>query len=42
MKDNKKLELEYTQSGKPSLAAAKMGNIGATNFQKIIPVDYFI
>ena len=34
--DNKKLELEYTQSGKPSLAAAKMGNIGATNFQKII------
>ena len=36
--DNKKLELEYTQSGKgmPSYAAAKMGNIGATNFQKII------
>ena len=36
--DNKKLELEYTQRGKgiPSYAAAKMGNIGATNFQKII------
>ena len=36
--DNKKLELEYTQSGKgmPSYAAAKMGNIGAANFQKII------
>lgn len=34
--DNKKLELEYTQSGQPARAAAKMGNIGATNFQKII------
>ena len=34
--DNKKLELEYTQSGQPSRAAAKMGNIGATNFQRII------
>ena len=36
--DNKKLELEYTQSGKgmKSYAAAKMGNIGAANFQKII------
>ena len=34
--DNKKLELEYTQSGLPSRAAAKMGNIGAANFQKII------
>lgn len=34
--DNKKLELEYTQSGQRARAAAKMGNIGATNFQKII------
>ena len=34
--DNKKIELEYTQSGYPSRAAAKMGNLGATNFQKII------
>jgi len=34
--DNKKLELEYTQTGKPTRAAAKMGNIGAANFQKII------
>ena len=34
--DNKKLELEYTQTGSPSYAAAKMGNIGATNFQKFI------
>lgn len=38
--DNKKLELEYSQSkvGKTSYnyAAAKMGNIGAGNFQKII------
>ena len=34
--DNKKLELEYTQTGKPTRAAAKMGNIGAGNFQKII------
>ena len=34
--DNKKLELEYTQSGQRSRAAAKMGNIGAANFQKII------
>ena len=34
--DNKKIELEYTQSGYPSRAAAKMGNLGAANFQKII------
>ena len=38
--DNKKLELEYAQSkiGRVSYsyAAAKMGNIGAGNFQKII------
>jgi hypothetical protein len=38
--DNKKMELEYEQSkvGKQkfSYAAAKMGNIGAANFQKII------
>jgi hypothetical protein len=34
--DNKKVELEYTQSGKPSRAAAKMGNLGAANFQRII------
>jgi len=34
--DNKKIELEYTQSGYPSRAAAKMGNLGATNFQNII------
>ena len=34
--DNKKVELEYTQTGKPSRAAAKMGNLGAKNFQKII------
>ena len=34
--DNKKIELEYTQSGYSSRAAAKMGNLGATNFQKII------
>jgi len=38
--DNKKLELEYAQSkvGKTSYsyAAAKMGNIGAANFQRII------
>jgi len=38
--DNKKMELEYEQSkvGKQkfSYAAAKMGNIGATNFQNII------
>ena len=34
--DNKKIELEYTQSGYPSRAAAKMGNLGATNFQRII------
>ena len=35
--DNKKLELEYTQTklGK-SYAAAKMGNIGAANFQRVI------
>jgi len=34
--DNKKVELEYTQSGQPSRAAAKMGNLGAKNFQNII------
>jgi len=34
--DNKKVELEYTQSGYPSRAAAKMGNLGAENFQRII------
>ena len=34
--DNKKIELEYTQSGYPSRAAATMGNLGATNVQKII------
>jgi hypothetical protein len=34
--DNKKVELEYTQTGKPSRAAAKMGNLGAKNFQNII------
>jgi hypothetical protein len=34
--DNKKIELEYTQSGGKSYAAAKMGNLGAANFQKII------
>tara|TARA_B100001250_G_scaffold410516_1_gene437109 strand:- start:1328 stop:2722 length:1395 start_codon:yes stop_codon:yes gene_type:complete len=35
--DNKKLELEYTQTRLgESYAAAKMGNIGATNFQNII------
>ena len=30
------MELEYTQSGYPSQAAAKMGNLGAANFQNII------
>ena len=35
--DNKKIELEYTQSGPvPNYAAAKMGNLGANNFQRII------
>lgn len=35
--DNKKVELEYTQSGPyPILAQAKMGNLGAANFQNII------
>ena len=34
--DNKKVELEYTQSGYPTLAQAKMGNLGAANFQNII------
>jgi len=38
--DNKKVELEYEQSKvgkeKYSYAAAKMGNLGAKNFQKII------
>jgi hypothetical protein len=34
--DNKKVELEYTQSGYSSQAAAKMGNLGAANFQNII------
>ena len=34
--NNKKLELEFTQTGGDSYAAAKMGNIGAENFQRII------
>tara|TARA_Y100000004_G_scaffold140018_1_gene159030 strand:+ start:1547 stop:2935 length:1389 start_codon:yes stop_codon:yes gene_type:complete len=34
--DNKKVELEYTQTRQPSRAAAKMGNLGAKNFQNII------
>ena len=34
--DNKKLELEYTQTKGASYAAAKMGNIGAKNFQRVI------
>lgn len=35
--DNKKVELEYSQTGKGmNYAAAKMGNLGADNFQKII------
>ena len=34
--NNKKLELEYTQTGGDSYAAAKMGNIGSANFQRII------
>jgi hypothetical protein len=35
--DNKKMELEYSQTGKGmNYAAAKMGNIGADNFQTII------
>lgn len=34
--NNKKIELEYTQSGYPSLAHAKMGSLGNKNFQEII------
>ena len=34
--DNKKVELEYSQTKSPSYAAAKMGNLGAANFQNII------
>jgi len=35
--DNKKVELEYSQTGRGmNYAAAKMGNLGADNFQKII------
>tara|TARA_B100000902_G_C27260413_1_gene890374 strand:+ start:60 stop:1616 length:1557 start_codon:yes stop_codon:yes gene_type:complete len=35
--NNKKLELEYTQTGEPTVhAAAKMGNIGGDNFRRII------
>lgn len=34
--DNKKLELEYSQTKGRSYATAKMGNIGAANFQRII------
>ena len=34
--DNKKVELEYTQTKGKSYAAAKMGNLGAANFQNII------
>ena len=35
--NNKKLELEYTQTGESTVhAAAKMGNIGSDNFRRII------
>lgn len=34
--NNKKIELEYTQSGQPSLARAKMGSLGNKNFTSII------
>lgn len=34
--NNKKIELEYTQTGQPSLARAKMGSLGNTNFTRII------
>ena len=34
--NNKKIELEYTQTGQPSLARAKMGSLGNSNFTKII------
>ena len=35
--NNKKLELEYTQTGESTVhAAAKMGNIGGDNFKRII------
>ncbi len=33
---DKKMELEYTQTGGDSYAAAKMGNIGRANFQRVI------
>ena len=34
--NNKKIELEYTQTGQPSLAKAKMGSLGNKNFQAVI------
>lgn len=34
--NNKKIELEYTQTGQPSLAKAKMGSLGNKNFQSVI------
>jgi hypothetical protein len=34
--DNKKIELEYAQTGGYKYAEAKMGNLGAANFQNII------
>ncbi len=33
---DKKMELEYTQTGGSSYAAAKMGNIGRGNFERVI------
>ncbi len=34
--NKKQLELEYTQSGQPSLALAKMGSLGSKSFSSII------
>ena len=34
--NNKKIELEYTQTGQPSLARAKMGSLGNKNFTDVI------
>jgi|688.fasta_scaffold07713_3 hypothetical protein len=34
--NNKKIELEYTQSEQPSLARAKMGSLGYKNFTSVI------
>lgn len=34
--NNKKIELEYTQTGQPSIARAKMGSLGNKNFTDII------